>query len=109
VIFPIEVDKLRQVPRRRLIIINEIRSIIIKKHNATIDRSITIGIFGWIATNAVEEVCREVRRDMTPYWRTLKGRWHNKPKIFWRSLEAENSKGKEVFCFRLRRKIAIFV
>jgi len=90
---PMEVDEImRQVPEGKLITINEIRSILAKKHNATIGCPITTGIFAWIAANAAEEARMEGKKSITPYWRTLKtgllenieNRWHNKPEISWR-------------------------
>jgi hypothetical protein len=70
---PIEVDEImRNVPRGRLTTINEIRSALAKKHNASIGCPITTGIFAWVAANAAEEAKRQGRGDITPYWRTLK-------------------------------------
>lgn len=70
---PIEVDEImQQVPKGKLITINEIRSIIAKKHNATIGCPITTGIFAWIAANAAAEAAMLGKKRITPYWRTLK-------------------------------------
>jgi len=70
---PIEIDELmRKVPEGRLITINEIRSALARKHNATIGCPLTTGIFAWIAANAAEEARQQGERDITPYWRTLK-------------------------------------
>ena len=70
---PIEVDQLmRKVPRGKIVTINEIRSALARRHNATIGCPITTGIFAWIAANAAEEQRRGGRQDITPYWRTLK-------------------------------------
>lgn len=70
---PIEVDEImRKVPKGKLVTINEIRSALARKHNATIGCPITTGIFAWIAANAAEEERRKGREDITPYWRTLK-------------------------------------
>ena len=70
---PIEVDEImRKVPKGKLITINEIRQILAKKHNATIGCPITVGIFSWIAANAADEMEKEGKKDITPYWRTLK-------------------------------------
>jgi hypothetical protein len=52
--------------------INEIREAVAKKHNATIGCPITTGIFAWVAANAAEELKQEGKKDVTPYWRTLK-------------------------------------
>ena len=71
---PREVDGLmREVPRRKLTTINEIRSALATKHGANIACPITTGIFSWIAANAAEEEAEaKPRARVTPYWRTLK-------------------------------------
>ncbi len=70
---PIEVDEIMQkVPEGKLITVNEIRAILAKKHGATISCPLTTGIFAWIAANAAEEAAAEGKKDITPYWRTLK-------------------------------------
>jgi hypothetical protein len=43
-----------------------------KKHGATIGCPITTGIFTNIAARAAEEAAAEGKKDITPYWRTLK-------------------------------------
>ena len=70
---PIEIDEImRQVPRGKLITINKIRETVAKKHGATIGCPITTGIFTNIAARAAEEAATEGKKDITPYWRTLK-------------------------------------
>jgi alkylated DNA nucleotide flippase Atl1 len=70
---PMEVNEImRKVPEGKVITINEIRAVLAKKHKATIGCPITTGIFAWIAANAAEEQMREGKKDITPYWRTLK-------------------------------------
>lgn len=70
---PKEVDEIMEkVPPGKLITINEIRAILARKHNATIGCPITTGIFAWIAAHAAEEAAIEGKKDITPYWRTLK-------------------------------------
>ena len=70
---PIEVDEImRIVPKGKLITINEIRQILAKKHKATIGCPITTGIFSWIAAHAADEMEKEGKKNITPYWRTLK-------------------------------------
>ena len=70
---PMEVDeRMRRVPEGKLITINEIRKALAKKHKATIGCPMTTGIFAWIAANAAEEQRQEGKKDITPYWRTLK-------------------------------------
>jgi alkylated DNA nucleotide flippase Atl1 len=78
---PREVDEImREVPRGKLITINEIRRILAKRHGATIGCPITTGIFAWVAAHAAmeEEIEGEVR--ITPYWRTLKAGGELNPK-----------------------------
>lgn len=70
---PLEVDTImRSVPRGRLITINQIRERLAKKHGATIGCPITTGIFASMAARAAEEDAAEGKKDITPYWRTLK-------------------------------------
>jgi len=70
---PVEVDEMmRTVPRGRLVTMNEIRSALARRHNATIGCPLTTGLFASIAAHAAEERRREGRKDITPYWRTLK-------------------------------------
>ncbi|HID93388.1 MAG TPA: hypothetical protein EYP60_04745 [bacterium (Candidatus Stahlbacteria)] len=70
---PIEVDEImRKVPTGKLITINEIRTTLAKQHNATIGCPITTGIFARIAAEAAAERVAEGKKDITPYWRTLK-------------------------------------
>ena len=70
---PMEVDEImRQVPEGKLITINQIRAMLAQKHGATIGCPITTGIFANIAARAADEAATEGKRDITPYWRTLK-------------------------------------
>jgi len=70
---PVEVDAImRQVPKGRLITINEIRRILAKKHHADFGCPITTGIFSWIAAHAADEREKAGKKRITPYWRTLK-------------------------------------
>ena len=70
---PMEVNEImKEVPEGKLITINEIREKLTKKHGATIGCPITTGIFAWIAAHAAEEGASEGKKDITPYWRTLK-------------------------------------
>jgi alkylated DNA nucleotide flippase Atl1 len=78
---PREVDEImRSVPRGRLITINRIREVVARRHGATIGCPITTGIFAGIAARAAEEMANEGKKDITPYWRTLKegGRLNDK-------------------------------
>jgi len=70
---PKEVDEImRKVPAGKVTTINEIRAKLAQEHGATIGCPMTTGIFAWIAANAANEVAEEGKRDVTPYWRTLK-------------------------------------
>ena len=70
---PKEVDEImRKVPKGKLITINEIRAKLAERHGATIGCPITTGLFAWMAANASEEAVAEGRKDLNPYWRTLK-------------------------------------
>lgn len=70
---PIEVDEfMKKVPVGKLTTINDIRSSLAKRHNATIGCPLTTGIFASIAARASEEQKQQGNMDVTPYWRTLK-------------------------------------
>ena len=70
---PKEVDAImNQVPRGKVITINEVRLRLATMHKTSIACPITTGIFAWIAAHAAEEAAAEGRRRITPYWRTLK-------------------------------------
>lgn len=70
---PLEVDEImKQVPKGKLITINEIREILAERHNATICCPITTGIFANIAAHVAAEDENEGKTKFTPYWRTLK-------------------------------------
>jgi hypothetical protein len=72
---PLEVDGImREVPAGKLTTINQIREKLAKRHNASFGWPITTGIFAGIAARAAEEDAAEGRTDITPYWRTLKGK-----------------------------------
>ncbi len=78
---PSDVDAImRQVPRGRLITINEIRALVANEHGATIGCPITTGIFAWIAAHAAEEAAAAGESEITPYWRTLKSGCELNPK-----------------------------
>lgn len=79
---PIEVDEImRKVPEGKLITIAEIRQKIAKKHKTDIGCPLTCGIFAWIAANAAEEERDKGKKDITPYWRTLKSGGEINPKF----------------------------
>lgn len=70
---PVEVDELmRKVPRGKVITINEVRNALAKRHKATICCPMTTGIFASIAAHAAQEQKQHGKKDVTPYWRTLR-------------------------------------
>ena len=70
---PIEVDEImKKVPKGKVITTNEIRQALAKKHKATIGCPLTTGIFAWIAAYAAEQERNAGKKNITPYWRTLK-------------------------------------
>ena len=70
---PLEVDALmKQVPRGRVVTINELRAVLAVKHKVDFACPITTGIFSWIAAHAAAEAEAEGKKRVTPYWRTLK-------------------------------------
>jgi hypothetical protein len=78
---PMEVDGImRRIRRGKLITINEIRTILAKKHKATIACPITTGIFAMIAAHVAREAMVEGKARVTPYWRTLKSGGEINPK-----------------------------
>jgi len=72
---PIEVDEImKKVPEGKLITVNQIRETVARKHGATIGCPLTTGIFIGIAARAAEEAAAEGKKNITPYWRTLKSK-----------------------------------
>jgi hypothetical protein len=70
---PREVDELmKQIPKGRLVTINELRAALAAKHKVSFACPLTTGIFSWIAAHAAAEAEAEGARRITPYWRTLK-------------------------------------
>jgi hypothetical protein len=70
---PVEVDELmKQIPKGRLVTINELRAALAAKHKVSFACPLTTGIFSWIAAHAAAEAEAEGAKRITPYWRTLK-------------------------------------
>src|SRR6266446_3217261 len=70
---PLEVDALmKQVPKGRVVTINDLRAALAAKHKVNFACPITTGIFSWIAAHAAAEAEAEGAKRITPYWRTLK-------------------------------------
>jgi len=70
---PVEVDGLmKQVPKGKLVTINELRAALAARHRVTFACPLTTGIFSWIAAHAANEAMLAGVKRITPYWRTLK-------------------------------------
>jgi len=104
---PREVEALmKQVPKGRVVTINELRAALTRKHKADFACPITTGIFSWIAAHAAAEAAADGAKRITPYWRTLKAGGEVNPKYpggvesLGKHLRAEGhkvvSKGKRV-------------
>jgi len=63
---------MRKVPNGKLTTINELHAALSKKHKTDFACPITTGIFSWIAAHAADEMARQGRKRITPYWRALK-------------------------------------
>jgi hypothetical protein len=78
---PREVDKLmKQVPKGKLITVNELRTALAARNRVTFACPMTTGIFAWIAAHAANEAEAAGAKGITPYWRTLKTKGELKPK-----------------------------
>jgi len=113
---PREVDALmRQVPKGRVVTINELRAALARKHKADFACPITTGIFSWIAAHAAAEDEAAGKKRITPFWRTLKAGGEVNPKYpggvesVAKRLRAEGhklvAKGKRVLVVDHERKI----
>lgn len=70
---PMEVDELmRKVPKGKLITVNEMRGAVARRHKATVGCPLTCGIFINIVARAAEQERGEGKKNITPWWRTLK-------------------------------------
>jgi hypothetical protein len=63
---------MKQVPRGRLVTVNELRLALARRHHADFACPLTTGIFCWIAAHAAAEEEAAGRKQITPFWRTLK-------------------------------------
>jgi alkylated DNA nucleotide flippase Atl1 len=78
---PREVNALmKQVPKGRVVTINELRAALAKKHKTDFACPITTGIFSWITAHAAAEAEAEGAKRVTPFWRTLKSGGEINPK-----------------------------
>jgi hypothetical protein len=70
---PREMDqRMKQVPKGKLVTINQIRQVVAERHGATIGCPLTVEIFARIAAGAAMEEEEEGKKKITPYWRTMK-------------------------------------
>lgn len=78
---PRDVDAImKRVPKGKVITIKDICQKLARKHGTSIACPITTGIFAWIAAHAADEAAADGVKDITPYWRTLKGEGELNPK-----------------------------
>jgi len=78
---PLDVDALmRQVPKGRIVTVNQLRAALAKRYQADFACPITTGIFCWIAAHAAAEAQAEGAGRITPFWRTLKAGGELSPK-----------------------------
>jgi len=89
---------MKQVPKGRIVTINELRTALAAKHKADFACPLTTGIFSWIAAHAAAEAEAEGAKRVTPYWRTLKNGGELNPKypggaeVIAKRLQAEGHK-----------------
>jgi alkylated DNA nucleotide flippase Atl1 len=113
---PREVNALmKQVPRGKVVTINDLRTALARKHNADFACPITTGIFSWIAAHAAAELEAQGRKRITPFWRTLKAGGEINPKYpggvaaVARRLRAEGhkveAKGKHLMVARYQQSL----
>jgi alkylated DNA nucleotide flippase Atl1 len=113
---PLEVDALmKQVPRGRVVTIQELRATLARNHQAQFACPVTTGIFSWIAAHAAGEAEAEGTKRVTPFWRTLKTGGEVNPKYpggiekISKRLRAEGHslvlKGKRTFVADYEKKI----
>jgi hypothetical protein len=78
---PREVNALmRRIRKGRLTTIDQLRTALAAKHKTTMCCPITTGIFAWIAAHAADESATAGKKDITPFWRTLKTKGELNPK-----------------------------
>jgi len=70
---PLDVDALvRDVPRGKLVTVNQIRARLAAEHHADVTCPMTTGIFLRISAEAAEEDRRAGKTRIAPYWRVLR-------------------------------------
>jgi len=71
---PLDVDALvRQIQRGKLATVDQIRERLARDFGADLTCPLTTGIFLRIAAEAAEEDLQRGERNITPYWRVIKG------------------------------------
>ena len=66
-------NEIKKIPKGKLATIAELREHLAKKYKTKIACPLTTGIFAWIAANAsAEEITIDAKKEMIPWWRTLK-------------------------------------
>ena len=73
-------DIMAMVPRGKLLTTTQIREVIARRHGATMGCPMTTGLLCQMVAGAAEEDAAEGRRDITPYWRTLRAGGELNPK-----------------------------
>ena len=71
---------MEKVPKCKLTTINRLHAALSKKYKTDFAYPVTTGIFLWMATHADDEMARQGRKRITPYWRTLKSDGEINPK-----------------------------
>jgi hypothetical protein len=113
---PGEVDALmKQVPRGRVVTVNDLRLTLARSHHVDFACPITTGIFSWIAAHAAVEAEADGAKNITPFWRTLKTGGEVNPKFpggigqLAKRLRAEGhkiiSRGKKTFVADHEKKL----
>ena len=79
---PLEVDALmKQVPKGRVVTINELRAVLARRHKVDFACPITTGIFSWIAAHAAAEAEAEGKKRVTPLLAHAQNRRRTEPEI----------------------------
>jgi hypothetical protein len=70
---PMEVDEImKRIPAGKVITLQEVRSILARRHGADTACPLSTGLFASIAAHAADEAASAGENGTTPYWRTLK-------------------------------------
>ncbi len=70
---PLDVDAvMKEVEEGKLVTISEIRERLARDFKVASTCPMTTGIFAWVAAGAADEDEKAGKKDITPYWRTIK-------------------------------------